>query len=84
MDLDAMWSVSVTIEKAFIILKEPIKPHSAMTTPTVYTCSDFELGSISAPSLDHRGPSCVNVRGLDEESGARRDLFLGRLPLLNG
>ena len=42
------------------------------------------LGSISAPSLNHHGPSCVNVRGLDEESGARRGLFRDRLLLLNG
>jgi hypothetical protein len=32
-------------------------------------------GSISAPSLDLLGPSYVNVRGLDDESGERRDLF---------
>jgi len=39
--------------------------------------------SISVPSRDRRGPSHVSVRGLGEESGARRGHFRDQRPLLS-
>jgi len=35
MGRDVMWSVRVTVDKAFNKLKEPTKRHSAATMPTV-------------------------------------------------
>jgi hypothetical protein len=46
--LDVMWSVRVTVDKAFSNLKEPIKRHSAATMPTVHMFG-LRYSGVSAP-----------------------------------
>jgi len=72
-----------TVDKALSNLKEALGLHCSLGRNDAHTQASILL-RISVPSHDRHGPSYVSVRGLGEESGARRDLFRDRLPLWNG
>jgi hypothetical protein len=72
-----------SVDKAFSNLKEALELYCSFSRNGAHVRASILL-SISGPSHDRHGPSYVSVRGLGEESGARRGLFLDRLPLWSG
>ena len=75
-----------TVDKAFRAPKEALEPYCSLSqngADGAHARASILL-SISVLSHDRHGPSYVSVRGLGEESGARRGLFRDRLPLWNG
>ena len=72
-----------TVDKAFSNLKQALELHCLLSrngADGAHARASIFL-SISVPSRDRHGPSYVSVRGLGEESGARRGLFRDRPPL---
>jgi hypothetical protein len=82
LDVDVV-ALGETVDKAFSNLKGALELYCSLSRNTAHVRASILL-SISVVSHDRHGPSYVSVRGLDEESGARRGLFRDRLPLWSG
>jgi hypothetical protein len=75
-----------TVDKVFRNLKQAVELYCSLGydgAVGAHVRASILL-SISVPCCDRHGPSYVSVRGLREESGARRGPFRDRPPLWSG